>query len=105
MPAGKAIMFPLLTGECDTGNSEDKSDEGLHSCSMAGDEYGVVEAPVDGKKIKNLGQYRSQSGYFDINVVDSNIYEQPAGTYRAFADGFFVFLEPLTPGIHTANLV
>jgi hypothetical protein len=104
IPAGAAIMIPLLTGECDTGNSEDKSDEGLRSCAMAGDEYGVVEASVDGKKIKNLEQYRSQSGYFDINVVDGNIYEQPAGTYRAFADGFFVFLEPLTPGNHTANL-
>jgi hypothetical protein len=104
IPAGKAVMIPLLTGECDTSSTEDKSDEGLRRCAMAGDEYGVIEASIDGKKIKSIEQYRTQSGLFDLKIVEGNIYEQPAGTYRAFADGFFVFLEPLTPGNHTANL-
>lgn len=104
IPAGKAVMIPLLTGECDTSTAEDKTDEGLRRCAMAGDEHGVIEASVDDKKIKNLEQYRTQSGYFDVNIVEGNIYEQPAGTYRAFADGYFVFLEPLAPGNHTANL-
>jgi hypothetical protein len=104
IPAGKAIMIPLLTGECDTSASEDKTDEGLRRCAMAGDEYGVVEASVDGKKIKNLEQYRTQSGFFNVTIVEGNIYEQPAGTYRAFADGFFLFLEPLPPGKHDVEL-
>jgi hypothetical protein len=104
IPAGKAIMIPLLTGECDASTAEDKTDEGLRRCAMAGDEYGVIEASIDGKKIKNLDQYRTQSGHFDLKIVEGNIYEQPPGTYRAFADGFFVFLEPLAPGNHTANL-
>ena len=32
---------------------------------MAGDEYEVVEAAVDGAKLKNLESYRTQTGFFD----------------------------------------
>jgi hypothetical protein len=67
-------------------------------------EYGVIEATVDGVKLKNLEQYRTQSGFFNITIVEGNIYESPVGTFRGFADGFFVFLEPLPPGKHDVNL-
>ena len=33
-----------------------------------------------------------------------NIYDAPAGTYRAWAEGFFVFLEPMQNGKHTVSL-
>jgi hypothetical protein len=56
---------------------------------MAGNEYGVIEATVDGVKIKNLEQYRTQSGFFNLTIADGNIYGQPAGTYRAFTDGLY----------------
>jgi hypothetical protein len=100
-PANKAVMIPLLTGECDY---EVKTDEELRRCAMAGNEYGVIEATVDGVKIKNLEQYRTQSGFFNITIPEDNIYGGPAGTYRAFADGFFVFLEPLSAGKHDIHL-
>jgi hypothetical protein len=62
---------------------------------MAGNEYGVIEATVDGVKIKNLEGYRTQSAFFDINHPNDNIYHNKPGTYRALTDGFFLFLEPL----------
>jgi hypothetical protein len=104
IPAGKAIFVPLLVGECDYSSPDVKTDEALRRCAKAGDEYGVIEATVDGVKIKNLEQYRTQSGFFNLTTADGNIYGQPAGTYRAFADGFFVFLEPLPPGKHDVHL-
>jgi hypothetical protein len=45
-------------------------------------EYGVIEATVDGVKLKNLEQYRTQSGFFNITIVEGNIYESPVGTFR-----------------------
>lgn len=71
---------------------------------MAGDEYGVVEATVDGVKLKDLENYRTQSGIFNSTQVENNIYDVPVGTFRALADGYFVFLEPLSAGNHTVNL-
>ena len=104
IPAGKAIFIPLLVGECEYSTSEIKSDDDLRRCASAGNEYGVIEATVDGVKLKNLEQYRTQSGFFNITIAEGNIYESPPGTFRGFADGFFVFLEPLPPGKHDVNL-
>jgi hypothetical protein len=104
IPAGKAIFVPLLVGECDYSSPDIKSDEALRRCAMAGDEYGVIDATVDGMKLKSLEQYRTQSGFFNITIPENNIYDEPAGAYRAFADGFFVFLEPLPAGKHDVHL-
>jgi hypothetical protein len=104
IPAGKAIFAPLLVGECDYSLPDVKSDESLRRCAMAGNEYGVIEATVDGIKLKSLEQYRTQSGFFNITIPKDNIYNGPAGTFRALADGFFVFLEPLPPGKHDVHL-
>jgi hypothetical protein len=104
IPAGKAVLIPLLTGECDYGIPEVKNDENLRRCAMAGDEHGTIEAVVDGVKIKNLEQYRTQSGFFNITIPQDNIFQAPPGNFRAMADGFFVFLEPMPPGKHDAHL-
>jgi hypothetical protein len=104
IPAGKAILIPLLTGECGYDVPEVKNDEDLRRCAMRGDEYGVIEATVDGVKLKNLETYRAQSGFYNSTQVEDNIYDGPSGMYRAFADGYFVFLEPLPAGKHDVNL-
>jgi hypothetical protein len=104
IPAGKAIFIPLLVGECEYSTTEIKSDDDLRRCASTGNEYGVIEATVDGVKLKNLEQYRTQSGFFNITIAEGNIYESPHGTFRGFADGFFVFLEPLPTGKHDVNL-
>jgi hypothetical protein len=104
IPAGKAVLIPLLTGECDYGIPEVKNDEDLRRCAMAGNEYGTIDAIVDGVKIKDLEKYRTQSGFFNISIPKDNIYQAPPGNFRATTDGFFVFLEPLPPGQHKADL-
>jgi hypothetical protein len=104
IPAGKAIFVPLLVGECDYSMPDVKSDQDLRRCAMAGNEYGVIEATVDGVKLKSLEQYRTQSGFFNITIPEDNIYNSRAGTFRALTDGFFVFLEPLPPGKHDVHL-
>jgi hypothetical protein len=104
IPAGKAVLIPLITGECDYGLPEVKNDQDLRRCAMAGDEYGKIDATVDGVKIKDLEKYRTQSGFYNITIPQDNIYEAPAGNFRAMADGFYVFLEPLPSGKHDIHL-
>ncbi len=100
IPAGKAILFPILSGECDYGEANIKTDEALRQCAIAGNEFGVIGATIDGVRLKNLEQYRIQSDFFNIKIVENNIYDVDAGTFKAMVDGFFVFLEPLPPGKH-----
>ena len=104
IPAGRAILIPILTGECGYEVPEVKNEEDMRDCATAGNEYGVIEATVDGVKIKDLESYRTQSGFFNSSIVENNIYDSPSGNYRAFADGYFLFLEPLPAGKHDVNL-
>jgi hypothetical protein len=104
VPSGKAILIPLLTGECDYGVPEVKNDQDLRRCAMAGNEYGVIQATIDGRMVMNLEQYRTQSGLFNITIPADNIYQAPPGVFEAMVDGFFVFLEPPSPGRHEVNL-
>ncbi len=48
IPHEKAILVPLLTGMCDDDNTDPniKTDDGLRSCAMAGNEYGVLSASL-----------------------------------------------------------
>jgi hypothetical protein len=104
IPEGKSIFIPLLVGECEYSTPDIKSDEDLRRCATAGNEYGVIEATVDGVKLKNLDQYRTQSGFSNFTIVEGNIYDTPPGTFKGLVDGFSVFLEPLPPGKHDVDL-
>lgn len=103
IPEGKAILVPLITGECDTSESQ-SSDAEIRQCSTAGDEYGAISATLDGQKIENLDSYRTATDFFNITYVKNNIFDVPAGTYRGVADGFFVFLKPLPVGNHVLEV-
>jgi hypothetical protein len=105
IPAGKAILVPLLTGECNNDPSQPfMNDDGLRKCALEGDEFGVLNATLDGQQIQNLNQYRTQAGFFNVTVVNDNIFDMTPGTFKGYADGFFVFLEPPSPGKHDLRL-
>lgn len=104
IPEGKAIMVPLLTGECDTSDPASQNDADIRQCSTAGDEYGAISATLDGQKIENLDSYRTATDFFNITIAKDNIFDIPVGTYRGAADGFFVFLKPLSVGDHELHI-
>jgi hypothetical protein len=93
IPTGKSILAAVLNGECDAGDSSLHNDEEVRKCATEGNDFGVISGTLDGVEIKNLGQYRTDSGFYNITALADNIYEVPAGgPYRAFTDGYFVFL-------------
>jgi hypothetical protein len=105
IPAGKAILLPTLSGICwdDKTNPTQSTEQGLTDCAKAGNEYGLISATLDGKKIQNLESYRAQSPFFNITVPKDNVFNNVPGIWKAKGDGFFVFLEPLPPGMHTLH--
>jgi len=105
IPTGKAILIPVLSGSCWDDNTDpfQKTEQGLTSCAMAGNEYGVKSATLDGREIKSLDSYRTQSPFFNITVPKDNVFNNVPGVWKAKIDGFFIFLEPLPPGTHNLH--
>lgn len=62
-------------------------------------------ATIDGVPVPNLASHREESGaLFTLNVVPNNDSGFPPGTYTdAYGDGYWLMLEPLSPGQHTLH--
>jgi hypothetical protein len=68
------------------------------------------EVTVDGEAIEDLFAYRvqSQPGGFTLQAPNPSFLTDlgfaPGDRSPAIADGYFLFLKPLSPGVHTLNL-
>jgi hypothetical protein len=51
-------------------------------------------------ELQNVEKYRVQSPVFDLTYPKSNVFGLPSGPTRAISDGYWVFLKPLSPGMH-----
>jgi hypothetical protein len=103
IPAGKAILFPILNSECSFAEFPKlKTLSELRTCAKTiQDQVSSLKASVDGVPIASLQEYRIQSTPFNFTLPKNNILELPANvTTQAIADGNWVFLKPLSPGSH-----
>ena len=106
VPAGKALFFPVLNGECSTYEGNGTTYGELLACARgSGDIATGLECDVDGVPIKNLEAYRATSGLFTWGPLPGgNIFGAPAGlTSPAVQDGYYIMLAPLPPGSHTIH--
>jgi hypothetical protein len=103
IPAGKAILFPLLVTECNfLENPELNTESELRTCAKQGQEGGsrTLSAAVDGTELKDLEKYRVESKIFDLTLPENNVFSAPPGNTKAVSDGYWVFLKPLPNGNH-----
>jgi hypothetical protein len=105
IPSDKAILVPVLTGNCDNDNPQSPmSDADLLKCASEGGDFSVVSASLDGIPIKNLKESKVPSPYFNLTVPKDNVFNNIPGTFRAISDGWYVFLKPLSQGTHELRL-
>jgi hypothetical protein len=101
IPKDKAIISGLLSGECDYSDSRLTTDDQVKQCASEGDDYGTIQVLLDGVDLKyDMKQNRVMSDFFNITLPENNFFSAPVGTFRAVAEGFYLFLKPLTPGEH-----
>jgi hypothetical protein len=103
IPAGKAILLPILNSECSYAEFPNlNTEEELRQCAkQIQDSVVHLEASIDGVHISGLEQSRLQSPLFNLTLGQNNILELPANTTtQAVSDGNWIFLKPLSVGEH-----
>jgi hypothetical protein len=102
IPAGKAILFPILNVECSYVEFPTlKTESQLRACAKADqDKVRSLEATVDGVKLQNLEKYRVQSPLFSIRLPENNVLGLSSGNTQVVSDGFWIMLKPLSAGNH-----
>jgi len=99
IPKSMAILWPIVTGECDTGDTNVPLD-----CAKRGDEGARIQVFIDGIKFNyDAIKDRSTSGLFNITWIKDNFFESKPGVFQGAVDGYFLFLKPLPIGNHTIS--
>jgi hypothetical protein len=116
--AGKLLFFPLVNGfDVHTpGDGLDDADLVYHDFSVTlAFRVDSLYASVDGVPVSHLDPATSPlracaapvagcTRPFSLTLPDANLFGIPAGTYApAVADGFYLLLAPLKPGVHTIS--
>jgi hypothetical protein len=109
VPRGKAIFFPIINAECSTtGSSLFHGDNEVELRSCAG-EFGdaidvkSLKVTVDGEELYDLQDHRAQSSIFNFTLPDDDVFDEDATVGSSVSDGYYVWLKPLQPGIHTIH--
>jgi hypothetical protein len=110
VPAGKALFFPILNsafgqgvGDCSGPADCDVTTlRGLAAAPM--DNPTTLMVTIDNRKVKNLSQFRVTSPVFNYFFPADNIIGLDPGTYGPLvSDGYWLLIEPLSPGTHTIH--
>ena len=102
IPAGKAILFPVVNSECSyVENPSVKTEFDLISCAKQDNNRATnLQATIDGQKLQQLDRYRVVSPLVDVTFPDNNLFGTTPGKSKMIVDGFYVFLQPLSKGNH-----
>jgi hypothetical protein len=107
IPSGKAILFPVLNGECTYKDSPDnKSPSDLRNCALKADEgVTTLAGTVDGVNMQNIDKYRVTSNLFNVTLANNNILGVAPGPTQGVSDGWWFLLYPLKVGDHSLHFI
>ena len=102
IPSDKAILVPIILAVCDSATEPAlDTEEELRACAKADQDLVIgKEIIVDGVSVGSLDSYRFQSPLLNLTYPENNIAGIPPQTAKAVSDGFWILLEPLSPGNH-----
>ncbi|MDJ0806849.1 MAG: hypothetical protein QNJ78_08445 [Gammaproteobacteria bacterium] len=114
VPVGSHIFFPIINAITHNANEDDLIEvEAAQREDVASSISNLVdvdslEVTVDGKKVEdaeNLSDFRAQSPNLPFTLPEGNVFEDPPGRYHGTADGYWMMLEPLSPGEHVVRFL
>ena len=128
VPANTAIMFPTFNTEWSVVEADVQGNQtpgqtclvpthpngtsyaALLACTKAQANNAthsgaMLEADLDGKNLQSLTDYRAHSTPppFKFTAISGNLFGVPPGDSHSVADGFWIILKPLSPGMHVLH--
>ncbi|HZA92702.1 MAG TPA: hypothetical protein VE420_08770 [Gemmatimonadales bacterium] len=104
VPAGTALLLPLLSASCTTVEPppfHGRDEAALRACTEAWFATAVeLTAVVDGETIPDLERYRVQSDLFAVALPAGNMLGVEPTVTQGVADGYWLLLAPLPVGEH-----
>jgi|RhiMetStandDraft_4_1073278.scaffolds.fasta_scaffold54238_1 hypothetical protein len=101
VPEGKGVFLVLLDAECSNIEFPKlRTEAEFLQCARQLNEGASVFASVDGMALDSLEKYRVESPLFNMTLPSDNILGQEPGNATAKAEGWYLVLEPLSPGAH-----
>ena len=104
VPAGTALLLPLLDASCTTVEPppfHGRDEAALRACTEAWFATAVeLTAVVDGETIPDLERYRVQSDLFTVALPAGNWLDVEPAVTQGVADGYWLLLAPLPVGEH-----
>lgn len=103
IPHQKSILFPIIVSLFSRSEKPAMTDEELVRYSSKDiDQTSFLQVIVDDFSFTDLSEFRVQS-FFNLDLIEGNIWNIPPGPTMAASDGFWVFLKPLSVGKHTIH--
>lgn len=105
VPAGKAIFFPIVPAVFWAPDDGQTEEDVRLLANEAIDGVDLLECTIDGVSLTNLENYRAESPAFtlpDTLLVDLGL--PPGDRFPAVADGYWIFLSPLSKGEHLIHI-
>ena len=106
VPAGTALLFPLLNAECS--DIEPPPFFGADEAEMRACARAFMEpasdlfCSIDGVAVENVNSYRVDSPLYAFSAPDDNLFGIPGPVSGlSVSDGYWIFLAPLSAGQHT----
>jgi hypothetical protein len=102
VPSDRAILLPILNhGGTLADTPYIKLEKELLSHAITEmDVVSNLEVSVDNVKINGLKRHRIKSPIFDVVLPEQNLFGGTAGPTRGASDGYWLFLKPLSKGVH-----
>ena len=102
LPSGKALLIPIINFTTSYSEEPTLRTE-LELLSRANNDIDDITekfAEIDGHPIYNLEEYRVRAPPFETFVIPDNIFNVTPGQTTAVSDGYWIFLRPLSIGMH-----
>jgi hypothetical protein len=105
VPAGKALLIPVMVVEVSRLESPNSDDAGLTLAAKEDqDSLGFMYLKIDNTEYKqeNLANYRTHTDPFEVYFASPGLFGIQGGeNTTAVADGWYILTEPLSKGNHT----
>jgi len=107
VPVGTSFLIPLLNAGYfaqQTDPPEQRTEAFARSQVTCVESAPVLSLTVDGQALPNPQSYLEKSTLFAVNLPEGNIFGVPPQVLSPAVDeGYYAFVEPLTPGAHTVH--